>query len=200
MSQAELHLAAEAEEDRLLSERADAEVVAMHEQQQLELDLNDTVQHATRSIDSSAETQSALSSNNSNDDAAPCNVAPASAVTAGLSFAVDCLGDEWAPSDETAQQRHDRHLKRAGIIKIMELDNQLCAVRQRHRIISRTLASASGQIVSPTKRRAASSASSALFGEKDRRLHQRLQRAAEMCRNIEAPQLVRHSDLSHIIV
>ena len=66
MSQAELHLAAEAEEDRLLSERADAEVVAMHEQQQLELDLNDTVQHAKRSIDSSAETQSALSSNNSN--------------------------------------------------------------------------------------------------------------------------------------
>ena len=36
MSQADVHLAAEAEEDRLLAERADAEVSAIHEQQQLE--------------------------------------------------------------------------------------------------------------------------------------------------------------------
>jgi hypothetical protein len=190
MSQAELHVAAEAEEDRLLAERADAEVSAIHDLQLLESDERATMSNASGD-NSVAQVQPLLSSIQSSTGIAPVDSAPISYVSAGLSFAIDCLGDEWAPTDESTQQRQERHLKRAGIIKIMELDNQLCAVRQRHRIITRTFASTNGQILSPDKRRTPSSARSSLFSDKDRRLHQRLQRAAEMCKNVEAPQLVR---------
>ena len=187
MSQAELHVAAEAEEDRLLVERADAEVSAIHELQRLESD-DHTAMPSSANDDAASELQPAPSSNS-----ASANAAPTSHVTAGLSFAVDCLGDEWAPAGETVQQQQERRLKRAGIMKIMELDNQLCAARQRHRIITRTLASANGHPASPSKRQTASSTSSALFSDKDRRLQQRVQRVADLCKNIEAPQLVRKS-------
>jgi hypothetical protein len=39
-----------------------------------------------------------------------------------------------------------------------------------------------------------------LFSDKEKRLHQRLQRAAEMCKNIEAPQLVRRSSVANALV
>jgi hypothetical protein len=191
MSQAELHSAAEAEEDRLLAERADAEVSAIHEQQQRESDEQTMPSFAVDDNDVAA-TQPTIILNEAPGNMSATNSAATSYVTAGLSFAIDCLGDEWAPADETPQQRQERHLKRAGICKIMELDNQLCAIRQRHRIITRTLASANGAAVSPSKRRTSSSVGSTLFSDKDRRLQQRLQRAADMCKNIEAPQLVRH--------
>ncbi len=190
MSQAELHFAAEAEEDRLLAERADAEVSAIHELQRLESDER-AIRSNISGDDSAAQVQPLLTPIQAQAGIVPVDSAPTSYVSAGLSFAIDCLGDEWAPADESTQQRQERHLKRAGIVKIMDLDNQLCAVRQRHRIITRTFASANGQAVSLDKRRAASSSRSTLFSEKDQRLHQRLQRAAEMCKNAEAPQLVR---------
>jgi hypothetical protein len=194
MSQAELHLAAEAEEDRLLAERADAEVSAIHAQQQVESDEQISLSNDVDD-DGAAAMQPTASAPES---ASTAKTTATSYVTAGLSFAIDCLGDEWAPADETSQQRQERHLKRAGICKIMELDNQLCAVRQRHRMITRTLASANGIAVSPSKRRA-TSASSTLFSDKDRRLQQRLQRAADMCQNIEAPQLVGHLSMSQVL-
>ena len=196
MSQAELHLAAEAEEDRLLAERADDEVSAIHAQQQVESDEQISLSNAVDD-DGAAAMQLTPSARES---ASTANTTTTSYVTAGLSFAIDCLGDEWAPADETSQQRQERHLKRAGICKIMELDNQLCAVRQRHRMITRTLASANGIAVSPSKRRATSSVSSTLFSDKDRRLQQRLQRAADMCKNIEAPQLVGHLSMRHVLL
>ena len=202
MTQAELHLAAEAEEDRLLAERADAEVTAICEQQQLECDELNLCLNAHPGDDSAAKSPATHAPHDSNSNTAASNSAPTSYVSAGLSFAVDCLGDEWAPVDESAQQRQERHLKRAGIIKIMELDSQLCAVRQRHRVITRTLAcgSGNGSAASPSKRRPSSSASSTLFSDKEKRLHQRLQRAAEMCKNIEAPQLVRRSSVANALV
>jgi hypothetical protein len=126
MSQAELHLAAEAEEDRLLAERADDEVSAIHAQQQVESDEQISLSNAVDD-DGAAAMQLTPSARES---ASTANTTTTSYVTAGLSFAIDCLGDEWAPADETSQQRQERHLKRAGICKIMELDNQLCAVRQ----------------------------------------------------------------------
>jgi hypothetical protein len=196
MSQAELHLAAEAEEDRLLAERADDEVSAIHAQQQVESDEQISLSNAVDD-DGAAAMQLTPSARES---ASTANTTTTSYVTAGLSFAIDCLGDEWAPADETSQQRQERHLKRAGICKIMELDNQLCAVRQRHRMITRTLASANGIAVSPSKRRATSSVSSTLFSDKDRRLQQRLQRAADMCKNIEAPQLVGHLSMRQVLL
>jgi hypothetical protein len=202
MTQAELHLAAEAEEDRLLAERADAEVSAIHEQQQLESEPLNLPSNAHAGDDSAANTPTHPAPHLSNTRAATGDSAPTSYVSAGLSFAVDCLGDEWAPVDESAQQRQERHVKRAGIIKIMELDSQLCAVRQRHRVITRTLAcgSGNGSAASPSKRRPSSSASSTLFSDTEKRLHQRLQRAAEMCKNIEAPQLVRRSSVANALV
>ena len=196
MSQAELHLAAEAEEDRLLAERADDEVSAIHAQQQVESDEQISLSNAVDD-DGAAAMQLTPSARESGSTA---NTTTTSYVTAGLSFAIDCLGDEWAPADETSLQRQERHLKRAGICKIMELDNQLCAVRQRHRMITRTLASANGIAVSPSKRRATSSVSSTLFSDKDRRLQQRLQRAADMCQNIEAPQLVGHLSMRQVLL
>ena len=184
-----------------MAERADAEVSAIHEQQQLESQEHELLLNVDESDSTAAMQQQQLIASDAKDSAAPVHPATASSyVTAGLSFAVDCLGDEWAPADETAQQREERHLKRAGIIKIMELDNRLCAVRQRHRIITRTLASANGTPASPSQRRTSSSASSTLFSDKDRRLHQRLQRAAEMCKNIEAPQLVRHPPVPRLLL
>ena len=196
MSQAELHLAAEAEEDRLLAERADDEVSAIHAQQQVESDEQISLSNAVDD-DGAAAMQLTPSARES---ASTAHTTTTSYVTAGLSFAIDCLCDEWAPADETSQQRQERHLKRAGICKIMELDNQLCAVRQRHRMITRTLASANGIAVSPSKRRATSSVSSTLFSDKDRRLQQRLQRAADMCQNIEAAQLVGHLSMRQVLL
>ncbi len=194
ISQAELHSAAEAEEDRQLAERADAEVTAIHDQQQRENDEQNMLSIVVDDEGSSAILPN-LSLENTILNAPDVNPAATSFVTAGLSFAIDCLGDEWAPADETSQQRQERHLKRAGICKIVELDNQLCAIRQRHRIITRTLASANGTAGTPSKRRTSSSLGSTLFSDKDRRLQQRLQRAADMCKNIEAPQLVSYTSL-----
>jgi hypothetical protein len=202
MSQADVHLAAEAEEDRLLAERADAEVCAIHEQQQLESQEREFLLNINDTDDAAALQQQQQHQHNTSDTKdtdVPVNPAATSYVTAGLSFAVDCLGDEWAPADETQQQRQERHLKRAGIIKIMELDNRLCAVRQRHRMITRTLASANGTAASPSRHGSSRGSSSTLFSDKDRRLHQRLQRAADMCKNIEAPQLVRCALVPHLL-
>ena len=155
-----------------MAERADAEVSAIHEQQQLESQEHELLLNVDESDGTAAMQQQQLIANDAKDSAAPVDPAAASSyVTAGLSFAVDCLGDEWAPADETAQQREERHMKRAGIIKIMELDNRLCAVRQRHRIITRTFASTNGQILSPDKRRTPSSARSSLFSDKDSALN-----------------------------
>jgi hypothetical protein len=184
----ELHSAAEAEEDRQLAERADAEVTAIYDQQQRESEEQDTLSISDTDVRPVAM-HTAVNLNGTLENAPLSQSVATSYVTAGLSFAIDCLGDEWAPADETPQQRQERHLKRAGICKIMELDNQLCSIRQRHRVITRTLASASGTAVSPARRRN-SITSSTLFSDKDRRLQERLQRAADMCKNIEAPQLV----------
>jgi hypothetical protein len=45
----------------------------------------------------------------------------------------------------------------------MELDNRLCAVRQRHRMITRTLASANGTAASPSRHGSSRGSSSTLF-------------------------------------